>query len=391
MFYKRRLLDSILKTIKKKEIIILTGMRRVGKTTIIHKIFEDIPSDNKAFIDLENPIEQKIFEEIDFNNIIFNFKEFGINPKRKMYIFIDEIQSMPLVIKPIKYLYDNYDIKFILTGSSSFYLKNLFSESLSGRKFLFELFPLDFQEFLLFKGKKIDFTFKLNFSLKNQFSYNQHKKLFDEYLEYGGFPEVALLEENYLKKQKLNDIFKSYFEKDVKTLADFRQLNIFRDMILLLMQRSGSNLEISKIASELGISRDTVYSFLSFLENTYFIHLISPISNNIDREISGSKKIYLCDTGFLNHLAKTGEGSVFENSVFLNLKKYGKINYYKRRNSGEIDFILNKKIAFESKMTGTDLDIRDASKTAKLLKIKKTYIISKNYSHSENIIPALYL
>jgi predicted AAA+ superfamily ATPase len=75
-------------------------------------------------------------------------------------------------------------------------------------------------------------------------------------------------------------------------MADFRQINSFRDLLLLLLQRVGSKLEISKLASEIGISRETVYSYLSFLEGTYFIFLLSPFSRNMDREVSGTKKVY---------------------------------------------------------------------------------------------------
>ncbi len=347
MFYQRRLLNFIKRRIKDKEIIVLTGMRRTGKTTLYRMIFDAIKSKNKVFLDMENPIEQKIFEEKDYNNIFINLKKFGINAKSKAYIFLDEIQAMPEAIKAVKYLYDHYALKFFLTGSSSFYLKNLFSESLAGRKFVFELFPLDFEEFLIFKNFPHSFAKKFGQKEKNKnlITYEKYKKYYDEYMEFGGFPEIVLGETEEIKKLRLNDIFKSYFEKDVKILADFREIKAFRDLILLLMQRAGSKIEITKLASEVGVSRETVYSFLSFLENTYFIYLISPFTKNVDREVSGGKKIYLCDNGILNYFAKISEGSLFENSIFLNLRKYGGLNYYQRRSGGEIDFILNKKIA----------------------------------------------
>ena len=125
---------------------------------------------------------------------------------------------------------------------------------------------------------------------------------------------------------KLKDIFKPYFEKDVRNLADFRGIKALRELILLLMQRCGSRLDITKLASEVGVSRETIYSFLAFLEGTYCVHFIEPFSRNVDREVSGSKKVYLCDNGLLNSFARVSEGSIFENAVFLNLKKYGKIN-----------------------------------------------------------------
>lgn len=392
MLYKRRILDQIRKRLNDKEIIVLTGMRRVGKTTLYRMIFDSLENDNKVFLDMENPIEQRIFEEKDYNNILANLKEYGIDAKNRAYIFLDEIQATPEAVKAVKYLYDHYRIKFFLTGSSSFYLKNFFPESLAGRKFVFELFPLDFEEFLIFKEIERPFhnrEFNKLARSKNIIAYEKLKKYYDEYMEYGGFPEVVLGKNSDSKKMRLNDIFKSYFEKDVRALADFKELKAFRDLMFLLMQRVGSKLEITKLASELGVSRGTIYSFLSFLENTYFISLISPFTKNVDREISGSRKVYLCDNGLLNHFAKISEGSLFENSVFLNLKKYGKLNYYQKRSGVEIDFVLNKNIALEVKLKGIDLDLKKLEKIAKFLKLPQWYLLTKNFVEGNHFISAV--
>ncbi|MFQ5864745.1 MAG: ATP-binding protein, partial [bacterium] len=289
-----------------REIIVITGMRRVGKTTLMQIIYDEIESDNKVFLDIENILEQKVFEEVDYNNIWANLQTYGIVKNEKAYIFLDEIQAMPQIVKAIKYLYDHYDVKFFLTGSSSFYLKNLFPESLAGRKMVFELFPLTFEEFLWFKGveRKAHHSLIEKEKNRNAISYEKTKKLFEEYLTFGGFPQVVLADGEAQKKLYLKDIFTSYFEMDVRRLADFRQLSAFRDMLLLLMQRVGSKLEISKLASEIGISRETVYSYLSFLQGTYFIFLIPPFSRNVDREVSGTKKVYFCDNGIINLFGK---------------------------------------------------------------------------------------
>jgi predicted AAA+ superfamily ATPase len=193
------------------------------------------------------------------------------HPKtEKAYIFLDEIQTFPKIVKAIKYLYDHYDIKFFVTGSSSYYLKNLFPESLSGRKTVFELYPLDFEEFLLFKGFKRELatSFKEKEKSRNYIAFEKTKKLYDEFMLFGGFPQVVLSDTEEQKKVYLNDIFTSYFEKDVKSLADFKQIGAFRDLILLLLQRVGSKVDISKIASALNLSRHTIYSYILFLEQT---------------------------------------------------------------------------------------------------------------------------
>jgi hypothetical protein len=179
---------------------------------------------------------------------------------------------------------------------------------------------------------------------------------------------------------------------EVQRLADFRRLNNFRDLLLLLLQRSGSKLEISKLASEVGVSRDTVYGYIAFLEGTYFIDLVSPYTRNRDREVSGAKKIYVCDTGFMRHLGKTSEGSLLENSVHLNLRKYGPVMYYQRRSGPEIDFVLpERSIGIEVKKTGTDRDYRKLSSVCKALGIERSYVVTQEFRESAGFVPALEL
>lgn len=391
VIYERKLLKELEKRIEDKEIIVVTGMRRVGKTTLFKMIFDKLSSKNKVFFDMENPLDQKLFEEEDYNNIWANLKQFNITNSERAFIFIDEIQTKPEIIKIIKYLYDHYNVKFFLTGSSSFYLKNLFPESLSGRKTIFELYPLDFEEFLLFKGhiKKFYENFKDKEKNKNKIEYEKTKKLYEEYLEFGGFPQVVLAKDNERKKEFLIDIFKSYFEKDVQGLAEFREINKFRDLLLLLLKRVGTKIDISKLSSELELSRETIYSYISFLEKTYFIKLIYPFSKSIDREITGTKKIYICDNGIGKHIGKCEDGNLLENAVFNNLRNYGEVRYYERRSGGEIDFILtDKKTALEVKSKGNEKDYLKIKRISGDLKLKEAYVISKDFVDKKGIILA---
>ncbi len=87
-------------------------MRRTGKTTLYRIIFDGIQSKNKAFLDIENPIDQQVFEEKDYNNIWANLQSYGISNRQKAYLFLDEIQARPEIVRAIKYLYDHYDVKF---------------------------------------------------------------------------------------------------------------------------------------------------------------------------------------------------------------------------------------------------------------------------------------
>ncbi len=390
MYFTREIESQLITQLEKKEIIVLTGMRRTGKTSLLKHLFDSVKSGNKVFFDLQNLLEQKIFDEIDYNNIIKNLRAFKVTTSEKMYLFIDEIQFMPKVTNAIKYLYDHFNIKFVVTGSSSFYLKNLFPESLAGRKVVFELFPLSFNEFLSFKGTQSNFieSFEEKREKVSLIENELLKKSYDEYLKYGGFPQVVLEENEEQKKMLLKDIFSSFFQIDILNLADFKKIDAFKKMIDLLFERTGAKLDISKLASLIGVSRDTVYSYLNLLEGTFFIHLITPFTMNKDREISGTKKLYMCDTGMINLFSNVSSGSLLENSVFNNLKRYGTVNYFQKRSGIEIDFILNKKTAIEVKTTGDKNDIEKLKKLSQGINLTEYYLVAQNYIEHENYIPA---
>ncbi len=390
-YLHRKLLSSLKSFITVREIIVITGMRRVGKSSLLQMIYNSIKSANKVKLDIENPLDRSNFEEKNYDNIIKNLHALGINSNKKAYIFLDEIQSYPEIVKPIKYLYDHCDIKFIVTGSSSFYLKNLFPESLAGRKVEFELYPLDFEEFLYFKSQlsyKPVFKNQLTFK-KNKISYEKYIKWYDEYMLYGGFPQVVLAEKPEYKIAYLKDIFKSYFQTDVLQLSNVKNISHLRDLILLLAARTGTKIDITRLASELGVTRETIYNYIAFLSGSFFFHFISRYGKNIDKEITSGRKIYICDNGIANQLVKLSEGQLLENAVYLNLCKYGSVRYYNDKNQKEIDFVLpNADTCFEVKRTAIPSDYFKLQKFSRSIGIKNSKIITYSFSDDINTIPA---
>ncbi len=384
MIIERELYPRIKPFIDSDEAIIITGMRRVGKTTLLKYIFEQIKSENKIFLDLENPLNQKYWEEKNYEKILDNLLVLGLNIKEKAYVFLDEIQFVKNIPSAVKYLIDHHKIKFFLTGSASYYLKNLFTESLAGRKFIFELFPLSFREFIQLKNIKV--VFPGPSQEISAATFNFLNRYYEEYLTYGGFPGVVSKELIKEKKLMLEDIFSSYYMLEVGQLSDFRKTNIIRDLILLLMERAGSKLDVQRLSKELGVSRITIHEYISFLENTYFIKLIRPFSQNRDFEIRSTPKVYLCDSGMLNHFSRVSKGSLWENNIFCLLRTKGEINYYQRKNGGEIDFIVNKKYAYEVKSMPAKQDLQKLKILVHELKIKNYHIISKEYSDLAQII-----
>lgn len=388
MFYPREILLRLEKELKTNQIVVITGMRQVGKTTLLKYLFSKIDSLNKVLLDFENPLHRKIFEEENFDNIWNNLLSFGITNQKRAFIFLDEIQNLPSSSQAIKYLFDHWPVKFFLTGSSSFYLKNLFPESLAGRKLIFELFPLTFEEFLVFKG--IERPSQKNFSLKanskNKINYQRWIKYYQEFMDFGGFPAVVLETDPERKKLLLEEIFKSYFEKDVRSLADFKETAKLRDLILLLVSRVGSKIDITKLASELAVSRETIYSYLSFLAQTYFIALLPKFSRSFDRQVAGGKKLFFGDTGLANLLGKISLGQIFENSIFQNLRpNFSQIHFFSRRQT-EIDFIVEGKIGLEVKVSVSRSEINRLRQKCQTLGIKESYLVSFNWNGEKGVL-----
>lgn len=358
------------------EAIVITGMRRVGKTTLIKQVYDSLNTANKIFLDLENPVNQKYFEEVNYEAIRYKFQTLGMDLSQKAYIFLDEIQFVKNLPSVVKYLIDHYQIKFFLTGSSSFYLKNLFSESLAGRKIIYELFPLDFEEFLLLKGSRIVVSKKDI----NEVSYQIITPLYKEYIEFGGFPGVVIKSSPKEKQEALMEIFSAYFNKEVLSIGGFRNNQAVRDLILLLISRIGSKVDVQKLSTELGITRVSVMEYLAFLEGTYFISLVPPYSTNKDTEIRAAKKVYLCDSGLVNSIQSTSFGNLFENTIYNQLRIRGELNYYQRKSGVEIDFILKKQEAYEVKTKGSSYDYTKLQRLVKELNLIKGKIVSFEYS-----------
>lgn len=393
MLYPRQVFQKLESEITTKEIVVITGMRRVGKTTALMHLFDLVKSKNKAILDLGNPLHRKVFEEENYDNVWNNLRQFGVTHDIKAYLFVDEVQNLPELSRVVKYFYDHFDIKFFLTGSSSYYLRNLFPESLAGRKIIFEIFPLNFTEFLVFKQikREISESFALKARNKNKIAYERLIAYYNEFLEYGGFPSVVLENDPERKKTLLSEIFTSYFEKDAKNLADFKDMSKLRDLILLLIPRVGSRIEINKLANDLSVSRQTVYGYLSFLEQTYFISLLSRQTASIDRQAAGSKKLFLCDCGMANVLGRISQGQLLEQSVFQNLRFNHKLNFYSKKSASEIDFIVDDKIALEVKISMSQQDLANLKRRSKGLNINEAYVIALKYSENKEAILAIDL
>ncbi|MCK5152754.1 MAG: ATP-binding protein [Spirochaetales bacterium] len=320
--------------IETRQIIFLTGLRRVGKTTLMkllikELLYKGIESQNILYISVDDYLlkGKSLLDILDEYRKIHKLKV-----KEKLYIFFDEITYIADYHQQLKNLYDKYDLKIYATSSSSSLLRDK-QAYLTGRSVTLEVKPLDFEEYKIFKG--IDLK-KRDDQLNESY--------FREYIKVGGLPENVLNP----NREYLMSLVEDIIQKDITAFHGLKNGQLVRDYFTLLMERSGKQLSINKIANILKISPDTSRRYLGFFEETYLVHLVSRWGKTNEKILS-AKKVYACDLG-IKHLF-VGErdfGSYFENYIYLKLRNRKKI-YYLYEDGTEIDFYTSDKIMIESK------------------------------------------
>lgn len=380
--FTRKIYPVLENHLSKKQVTVITGLRRVGKSTALKYLYDKAATSNKIYLDLERIENQNIFLQNSYKDIERSLELLGFDFSQPGIIGLDEIQMAKNSSSVIKALYDEYGVKFIVTGSSSFYLKNHFSESLAGRKRIFEMYPLDFEEFLQFKNINTKSIQKEKFKTFLPTYYDLYKPKYEEFIRFGGFPEVVLADDAEDKTAYLKDILNSHIELDVKLLGDVSSSDVLYKLILLLANRVGSKMDYSKIANLLGINRLKVKEYILLLEYTYLIKTIKPFTKGIDKEITKQPKIFFADTGLLQICGQTSSGAIFENAIAHQLALIGEVNYYEKSSGTEIDFILDKKVAIEVKETLSGFDIKSLQKRSKPLELEQNILIGRELAPS---------
>lgn len=407
MIYPRKLKRRILETIDNDLTVVITGMRRVGKTFLLHDLIQSRQSDNALILDFEKPEDAQVFQEQSYDAIVRSLTQRNLRltpktpgvrgrPEDRAWLGIDEIQRNKQTPSIVKYLTDHYFIKCIVTGSASYYLKNLFSESLSGRKSAYHLTPLDFGEYLVFQNL-YDGPFAS--SLDELLSFDTlalratFMPLYQTYLTSGGFPQTVPMSDPQEQKRLLLDILDSYLHIDVRSLSDIRGIKELDMLIRLLPPRIGQKMDISKLSREVGISRSTTKQYLDFLTMTYVAHLVQPFSRSPDRELTTIAKCYFCDVGLGGSLTTLSAGQRLENAVFTALEPRYALNYYQKKSGVEIDFILDKRIGIEVKEFATPRDYHRLERVARELSLDHYVVLSNRLEKErrQGILPAFLL
>jgi len=388
MNIKRDITDEIIKYINTDNIIVLHGARQVGKTHILNYVMDFLKEKKETifFFDLE---DSRLVDVLDagVDSMLAFLEASGFNlenykqSKKRLFVFIDEIQYLKNPSSLLKLLIDHHKyIQLIVSGSSSFEIKSKFSDSLAGRTVNFEIFNLSFEEFLRFKGKIY------NLKKLDAYHLDEIKKLYEEFLLFGAYPKIVL-ENSIEKKEKyLLQIIDTYIKKDIRDLAKIKNPEKFNALLKVLAAQSGQLLRISELAKITGLSQPTIENYLFILENTYIIKLLKPFSQNSRTEIIKLPKLFFYDTGimqilWLNKIGSGMIGNIFETSIFTELaKKYGqdKLNYWRNKNKNEIDFILrqgNEIVPMEVKLNFNKFQKFSMALFCERYKVKKYKIV----------------
>jgi predicted AAA+ superfamily ATPase len=394
-YIKRSIFSTLIEDLHKKKITVLLGARQVGKTFLIKKMIEKLLADKEIDpkqIFYFNFDAFSLIDLVENDRDFFSFiKSYGVTDKQT-YIFLDEAQRIPEAGLLIKRYYDlGHDIKFIVSGSSSLQIKGQTKETLTGRKTLFELYPVSYYEFLKFKG--VEPPDGPAQALK--FEAGGYQRLMEEFVRFGGYPGVVVADSFKDKIILLKEIYTSYIQKDISDFLKVEDVSGFNRMVQFISAQTASLCKINEVAKNVHLSRHFVEKYLLALEETYVIAFLRPYFANLGKAIIKTPKVYFYDTGLRN--AVFGEfqpldnradiGTMIENFVFSELIKSvekDRLWFYRTTTGSEIDFIFikgNKTIPIEVKyrISGQKAYPKTFNTLAKHTNFKKGLVITKNY------------
>lgn len=367
LFLRPLLMRNLESILASKDIIFFTGLRRIGKTSLLKIIIHYLI--NKKRINPKNifyvSLDDYLLAKESIVNIIDEFRKIQkLRFSDKIFLFLDEIGYKQNFEIQLKNIYDTQNTKIFASTSNSFHLRSK-SSFITGRHKTIEVAPLDFQEYLLFK----------NISISKKEGYLL-EKYFLEYLYTGGIPEFVLRGEIEYLKELVDDIIM----KDIAAQHNVRSIALLKDFFLLLMERVGKVFSINKLANILKISPDTAKRYLELFNSSYLIHLL-PRAGKTNEVILSAKKIYAADLGIKTlFTGYKDKGNLFENYVYLKIKDRNPAYVYK--DGTEIDFLTEDKtlieVKYNSELTKAQLKLFSEFKS-------KDKIIIKSYNDLKKI------
>lgn len=346
---RRTLYTSLKAHLNQKEITLIVGPRQAGKTTLMQVLKKELDNagEKTVFLNLDIETDRSFF---DSQQDLLKKIELEIG-KNKGYVFIDEIQRKENAGVFLKGLYDmNLPYKFIVSGSGSVELKEKVHESLAGRKQVFEVTTISFEEFV---NHKTDYRYQHSLASFFELHADQGRSFLNEYVNFGGYPRVVLAQTNEAKQNVITDIYQSYLEKDIAYLLNIQKTDRLIQLVKILSAQTGNLVNVSELSSTIGLAVQTVNDYLWYLEKTFVIRKVTPYFKNIRKEITKMCIYYFNDLGLKNYatgqfgIATEGipSGFLFENFVYNNLyiqlnTVTSGLNFWRTQDKAEVDFIL---------------------------------------------------
>jgi uncharacterized protein len=352
---ERNLLTSLTDHLDEKEFTIISGPRQSGKTTLLNQLAEKLKQKGEEVYSITLEDHSVLYR---LNQHPENLFDFVIrSAAKRQFVLLDEIQYLDNPSNFLKLLYDKYQpqLKIITTGSSAFYIDRKFKDSLAGRKHLFELYTLDFDEFLKFRSGTTVLQEELNrIRTNSDYISSSRKELetyFIEYLTYGGYPAVVLAGSPDRKIEKLKELMNSYLKRDIAE-SNIQDQEKFYRLMMILAQQTGSLVNVNELSKTLKLSVTAVENYLYILQKCFHIQLIRPFYSNVRKELIKMPKVYFHDSGMRNILLgqfnpieqRVDKGMLIENYAYIRLRQlYGNdmIRYWRTADGHEIDFVIN--------------------------------------------------
>ena len=350
---QREVLGGLKEIVRSPQIMVITGLRRVGKSTLLAQIADKYFKEGFHFVNFED--ERFLnFRVNDFDllhEILISL--FG----EKKTFLLDEVQNVLGLERFVRRLHDE-GYKFVVTGSNASLLSQELGTRLTGRSIRIELFPFSFQEFLLFKKEKAPELRALTTTQRGRLL-----KLVNEYLLYGGIPDALKYPELDIHKTLYDDVL----YRDVANRYKLESMKSLKELALYLVSNTSSLISFNKLKEILKLgSVNTIRSYVDYLENSWLFFVINKYAYSVKEQQIAAKKIYNIDTGLVRSVGfsfSDNEGKLMENAVFLQLKrKHQDIYYYKTDRNYEVDFFLPKErslIQVSKHFAVHDLDNRE--------------------------------
>lgn len=336
------------------QMTILIGPRQVGKTYLMRILKDKLEKEGKktVWLSLDNDEDKDRFTS---QTALLSFIKL-VAGAGKAFVFVDEIQRKENAGLFLKGIFDmNLPHKFVISGSGSLELKAKIPESMAGRKRLFTIDPISFEEFVNFRT-----NYQYETKLKDFFELEKGKtdRLFVEYMVFGGYPRVILADTVNIKQEEMQEIYRSYVERDIRDLLNLGKADAFTKLLKIIASQIGGLVNVTELSSTVDLDEKTVKHYLSYLEQTFIIKKVTPYYRNIRKEITKAPVYYFYDTGLRNWLlglfglpeipAPLG-GHLFENVVFNLLREQlglspAQIHFWRTRDQAEVDFVLEKGI-----------------------------------------------